>query len=256
MRHADSSPDKLRMPIPKTNLFASNEAVAIAFADYLIHLLRKQEEIHIALSGGSTPKVLFRILAEEYKEAVRWRNVHFWWGDERCVPPTDEESNYKMTHDTFLKHIQIPDGNIHRIMGENEPELERDRIAAEARTSIPYYQGRPRFDLIILGMGSDGHTASIFPHQMELLDSDQLFALATHPESGQQRITLTGKVINNARAIAFLVTGESKAGKIKEIFYQQGNYKDYPAAHIHAIEGDLTWWLDDAAAVLTDIHQA
>lgn len=244
------------MTIPKTNLFASNEAVAIAFADYLVHLLKKQEEIHVALSGGSTPKVLFRILAEEYKDAIRWKNVHFWWGDERMVPPDHEDSNYRMTYETFLKHIHIPDGNIHRIMGENEPALERDRLAAEARNSIPYYQGRPRFDLIILGMGADGHTASIFPHEMQLLESDDLFAIATHPGSGQIRISLTGKVINNARRIAFLVTGESKAEKVREIFYQKGNYKDYPAAHIQPTEGDITWWLDDAAAVLTDIHQS
>ena len=85
------------MSIPKTNLFASNEAVAIAFADYLVHLLKKQDEVHIALSGGSTPKALFRILAEDYLEAIRWRKLHLWWGDERCVPPSDEDSNYKMT---------------------------------------------------------------------------------------------------------------------------------------------------------------
>ena len=242
------------MPIPKTNLFASNEAVAIAFADYLVHLLKKQDEVHIALSGGSTPKALFRILAEDYLEAIRWRKVHFWWGDERCVPPDDDDSNYKMTHETLLRFTQIPDGNVHRIMGENQPGLEITRFAAEMRSSLPYYQGRPRFDLIMLGMGADGHTASIFPHQMELLESDELCAIAEHPESGQKRISLTGKVINNARHIAFLVTGSSKAQKVREIFHQEGDWKSYPAAHIQPTEGELEWWIDDAAASLTDLH--
>jgi len=227
----------------KTHIFKNNEVVAAAFADFLQKEIAQVERINIALSGGSTPKVLFDILAKKYADKIRWNKVHFYWGDERCVEPTDEESNYKMTNEKLLKHIKIPSENIHRILGENNPTEEAQRYGDLIETNLNLKGGCPIFDLIILGMGSDGHTASIFPHEMELLEVDKTCAVAIHPESGQRRISLTGKVINTARQVHFLVTGASKNSVVKEIFSKEGSYKNYPAAHIEGAE----WWMDEGA---------
>ena len=174
--------------------------------------------------------------------------MHFFWGDERCVPPDHSESNYKMTSDHLLTKIEIPDKNIHRVKGEIEPQSEADRYAAEIKNLVAVEGDLPKFDLVMLGMGEDGHTASIFPHQMHLLQSENICEVATHPESGQKRITLTGKVINNAAQVVFLVTGKSKAEKMFEILEQQGRWKDYPATYIQPHNGSLTWFLDRTAA--------
>lgn len=228
----------------KTHTFKNNEAVAAAFADFLQKEIAQVERINIALSGGSTPKVLFDILAKKYADKIRWSKVHFYWGDERCVAPTDEESNYKMTDEKLLQHIKIPPENIHRVLGENDPTAEANRYGDLIEENLNFKGGLPIFDLIILGMGSDGHTASIFPHEIELLEADKTCAVAIHPESGQRRISLTGKVINTARQVHFLVTGASKNSVLKEIFSKTGNYQSYPAAYIEGAE----WWMDEAAS--------
>ncbi len=233
--------------MPTTHIFKNNEAVAEAFADFLQKEIAKAEKINIALSGGSTPKVLFDILAKKYANKIDWKKVHFYWGDERCVPPTDEESNFKMTNEKLFQQINIPSENIHRVLGENDPAEEADRYGKLIEWNLFLKDGLPIFDLIILGMGSDGHTASIFPHQMELLNSSETCAVAVHPESGQQRITLTGRVINAAKQIHFLVTGASKNSVIKEIFSKIGNYKSYPASHVESAE----WWMDEAAGSIS-----
>lgn len=233
--------------MPTTHIFKNNEAVAEAFADFLQKEIAKSEKINIALSGGSTPKVLFDILAKKYTNKIDWKKVHFYWGDERCVAPTDDESNFKMTHEKLLQHINIPLGNIHRVLGENDPIEEANRYGKLIEWSLFLKNSLPVFDLIILGMGSDGHTASIFPHQIELLEAEKTCAVAIHPDSGQRRITLTGKVINAAKQVHFLVTGASKNSVVKEIFSKTGNYITYPAAHIENAE----WWMDESAG--TDI---
>lgn len=229
--------------MPTTHIFKNNEAVAEAFADYLQKEIASVEKINIALSGGSTPKVLFDILAKKYADKIDWKKVHFYWGDERCVKPTDDQSNFKMTYEKLLQHINIPSSNIHRVFGEHDPSEEADRYGKRIEWNLFLKDGLPIFDLIILGMGSDGHTASIFPHQIELLEADKTCAVAIHPESGQLRISLTGKVINAAKQVHFLVTGASKNSVIKEIFSRTGSYKSYPAAHIENAE----WWMDESA---------
>lgn len=232
----------------EVQIFEDNPATAEAFAAFFIEQLAGNERFDVALSGGSTPKLLFEILAKDYQE-VDWSKVHFWWGDERCVPPTDDDSNFKMTNDRFLSRVDIPEENIHRVKGDNDPESEAIRYSQEINSNIPSHAGLPLFDLIILGMGSDGHTASIFPHQMELLTSEQVCEVATHPDSGQNRITLTGPVINNASLICFLVTGEGKAEKVEEIFKHEGEWESYPASHIQSENGKLYWFMDEKAAL-------
>ncbi len=228
----------------KQVVFENSQAVAEAFAEFLSKEIEKATIFHLALSGGSTPKLLFAYLAKEYADKIDWKKVHLYWGDERCVPPTDDESNYKMTNDLLLKHIDIPFENIHRVLGNRDPEEEAIRYGKEIEWNLPLENTMPIFDLIILGMGGDGHTASIFPHEMKFIVSDKTCVVATHPTSGQKRISLTGEVINQAKQVHFLVTGGSKSKVVKEISTQTGDYESYPAAHI---EG-ATWWLDELAA--------
>ena len=229
-----------------TLIFDTPQAVAEAFAKDLAQRIAAADQLTIALSGGSTPKLLFDHMAAEYAD-IDWSKVHLYWGDERCVPPTDDDSNYKMTVTHLLSKIDMPEANVHRVLGENDPVQEAERYGKEIEDGLPSANGLPQFDLIILGMGADGHTASIFPHEMELLDSKEVCAVATHPESGQKRVSLTGQVINNARVVTFLVTGASKAEKVVEIFNQSGDWKSYPASYIKPDSGELTWYLDKAA---------
>lgn len=230
-----------------TNISNTPQLVAEAFAAHFIALTKANETLTVALSGGSTPKILFDFLAANHSEEVDWSGIHFYWGDERCVAPNDSDSNYKMTVDHLLSKVNIPEANVHRVRGENDPEGEAINYGEQIQKNLTSANGLPQFDLIILGLGGDGHTASIFPHEIELLNSDNICEVATHPESGQKRITLTGNVINSAKEICFLVTGAGKTEKIDEILHKTGDWKTYPASYIQPISGTLTWFMDDAA---------
>jgi len=232
----------------KLNISETKLEVAKSFAKYLQVLVAKNPEVHIALSGGSTPKVVFDELATNFRNSIDWPRVYLYWGDERCVPPNDNESNYKMTVDHLLSKIDIPEENVHRIHGENIPKEEAIRYGEVLKSRLPLFEGVPQFDLMILGMGDDGHTASIFPYNIHLWDSGNVCEVAVHPDSGQKRITITGKVINNAKNVAFLVTGDSKTDKVREIIGKKGNFNAYPAALVAPESGNLDWFLDGAAA--------
>lgn len=226
----------------------SPQVVAADFTQWLIHLLKEKDRFTIALSGGSTPAVLFKLWADNYSDTIDWSKIHFFWGDERCVPPSDEESNFKMTNDLLFTKVGVPASNIHRVHGEVTPTEEAKHYAKVIEDNVEIIDGLPRFDLVMLGMGGDGHTASIFPHQMELLTEKAWCAVATHPESGQKRVSLTGPVINNAANVAFLVTGTSKTEKVQSILQGEDTSENYPAAHIKPPKGTLYWFLDKAAA--------
>ncbi|WP_430425401.1 6-phosphogluconolactonase [Maribacter litoralis] len=230
--------------------------VAEEFSKYLIEKSGTQEAFHIALSGGSTPKIVFDVLADEFSNDIDWKNIHLYWGDERCVAPDDDESNYKMTVEHLISKVDIPEGNIHRIKGEADPKQEAKRYGELLEKELPKELGLPQFDLVILGMGDDGHTASIFPHEINLWVSSDNCEVATHPESGQKRVSLTGRIINNAKTVTFLVTGESKAEKVKVIVDREEGYIDYPASHVAPKTKDLVWFLDAAAAKLLTSYQS
>ena len=219
------------------------------FTDWVQRLLEEQGKLTISLSGGSTPKSLFDYWSEHHKEDIDWKSIYLFWGDERAVPPTDSESNYLMTKQHLLDNVPIPEENIFRIKGENDPKEEAKRYSALLEEQLEMRNGIPTFDIIILGMGDDGHTASIFPHQIELWDDKRHCVVGTNPDSGQQRVTLTGTVINNAHIVAFLVTGAGKAEKVKEIIGgDNGNEMQYPAARVEPTDGFLFWFMDQAAA--------
>ena len=224
-------------------------------SQYFGELLKQQidelpegETLSMALSGGSTPKAVFRFLTENFKEEIAWEKVQMFWGDERCVPPDDQESNYRMAKESLLSHIPIPESNIYRIKGENHPQEEALDYKKVVEQNVSMVEVMPVFDLFMLGMGDDGHTVSVFPDHPELFRSDRLFEVAVHPETGQQRITATGKLINHSRVIIFLVTGESKAAVLAKILNKTGDWEKFPASMVHPHNGKLFWLLDEGAA--------
>ena len=236
---------------PKTLTFPASQQVADAFAELLLSKLEAARTanttVTVCLSGGSTPKLLFKTLASQHAD-VDWSPMHFFWGDERCVPHSDSESNFGEAHRLFLDAANIPAGNVHPVSGEIDPAAAAQEYArAISQTVAKNEDGCPAFDLMVLGMGDDGHTASIFPHQMQLLDSENICEVATHPTSGQKRVTVTGKVIRASKQVCFLVTGANKADVLGEIFSQTGDYKTYPTSHL-LDSADTTFYLDDAAA--------
>ncbi len=228
-----------------TKVFDSKQDLARYFGDYLLNKSQEGEYVNIALSGGSTPKAIFKILAKEYDKSIDWTKIRFFWGDERCVAPDDSESNFGMTREHLFDHVKTRGVNIYRVKGELAPEEAVDDYISILEENIPIVDEIPQFDIMLLGMGDDGHTASIFPHQVGLWNSENTCELAQHPETGQFRVTITGNVINNSKQIFFLVTGENKAEKVDEILNQKGDFKQYPAA---LVDPDKTVWLLDKKA--------
>jgi 6-phosphogluconolactonase len=224
------------------------EDLAILFTKRLLLWIGEntKNNYHIALSGGKTPSLVFKLLADKYQDLISWQKIHFWWGDERMVPPDDPESNYKVANELLISKIPIPVNHIHRIQGEADPVEEVKRYGDEIASLLPIIDQTPAFDLIILGLGEDGHTASIFPRQQNILDSEQLTEISVHPVTSQVRITLTGKVLNNSLKVAYLVTGKTKAKVLSKILHHHKDAVIYPAAHIHPIE-ELHWFIDKAS---------
>ena len=232
----------------ETRIYKNKIEVAEKFSAYFAEQVKNQKIFHVALSGGSTPKIVFDVLAKVYGAKIDWSKIHFYWGDERCVPPADDESNYKMTVEHLFSKIGVPKDNIHRILGEADPTREAMRYANLLEINLDRVEGVPQFDLVILGMGDDGHTASIFPHEIDLWQSEDHCVVATHPKSGQKRVSINGTVINMAKEVVFLVTGESKAEKVDVVLNVKKDFEKYPAALVQPVSGNLTWFLDEDAA--------
>jgi len=231
--------------------FRTAAEMAESFAEELVGEIRKSRKrnspFNIALSGGNTPQILFSILAEKHNDPANWENVNFFWVDERCVPPGDNESNYGMAARLFFSRTDIKMNNIHRIKGEEVPDKEAERYGKEIIEHTKMKNKFPVFNLIILGMGDDGHTASIFPRRLDLLKSTEVCEMASHPVTGQKRITLTGKVINNAESVVFMVTGKNKSAVIRDIFGNGVAAVNFPASYIIPEHGKLLWLLDQEA---------
>lgn len=223
-------------------------ALGESFKDSVSRVERQGWKIHIALPGGSTPHKFFQYLSGPISDEINWNVIHFYWGDERCVPPDHPDSNYGMTNKALLNKIDIPKYNIHRIYGESEPEKEVLRYSEEIRANVPSNnQNLPQFDWIILGLGTDGHTASLFPHISLSSTTKQICTIATQPQSGQKRISLTLSILNNAKHISFLVTGKSKAQVVASILNEDPERYKYPAANVAPSRGILEWYLDQEA---------
>jgi len=235
-------------------IFPTPFDLAEKFAEELVDMInesnQKGKPFTVALSGGSTPELLFSLLGEQYAKAVSWKNVHLFWGDERCVPPDSDESNFGMTKRKFIDKIEIPASNIHRIKGEDNPADEAVRYSNEILSFSQKRNGLPLFDMVILGLGDDGHTASIFPENLDLLNSVKICDVAKHPVTNQKRITITGRVINNASKVVFLVTGKKKAAIVEKIINNKAEALTFPASYIVPADGMLTWYVDKESASL------
>lgn len=229
-----------------TVIFPTAQHVVEKIAQEFLLYSQFNRPVHISLSGGSTPKLLFKTLAQApYNTEIQWQSLHFWWGDDRMVLPTDPESNYGEVQKLLFDHIQIPSENIHRIRGEENVESELARFSQELTACVPNLA----FDWIILGMGGDGHTASLFPHQTNF-DDPNVAVIAKHPETGRIRISKTVKLLEQAKRITYLVTGAGKAEILKEINDTPAEQLPYPAARIKARNGITEWYLDADAAKL------
>ena len=218
-----------------------------ALAEYAI---RKRGRFVVALSGGSTPKPMNTLLATTFAGQIDWSKVFIFWGDERCVAPQDSESNYGNAYESLLVNVPIPPENIQRVHGELSPEHAAQKYEDKLRT---FFAGKPtpRFDLILLGLGDDGHTASLFPGTPGIRENSRWAVAVNHQEPPLplvDRVTLTPPIINAAANISFLVTGSSKAERLRQVLREQYNPDRLPAQVIRPKDGKLFWLLDEAAA--------
>ena len=225
-------------------IFADPKELALGAAEYFVAQMPET----VALSGGTTPKLMFQILAEQFRDQVEWSRMHFFWSDERHVPPDHPESNYRMANEALLTHLPVSADNVHRIRGENPNAA--DAAAEYEKTIIAVTkQPLPRLDLIFLGLGTDGHTASIFPGSEVLHETERLVAAPYVEKFKSYRITMTLPLLNNAAAIVFLVSGAEKAEIVKAVLESEN---EYPAQAVNPFQGELIWMLDkDAASRLT-----
>lgn len=242
----------IESPHVKIEVLSGLEAVSHKAAETFFNISRScistRGKFSVAISGGSTPRGLYTLLATSaYRDRIDWPNVHFFWVDERCVPRDHEESNFKAASDAFLLKIPIPDENIHRIKGEEFP----GKAAREYQEELWEFFGRsgfPIFDLIILGVGEDGHTASLFPGSKALNERERLVVPVYLKKPETNRVTLTLPVLNNTSQTLFLVSGASKATILSEIIENEDNKAKYPAGLIAPIHGDILWLIDQEAA--------
>lgn len=224
-----------------------SKEVAEWITNYIITVLKRQDRFTLVLSGGSTPHKLNIILAASpYKERIDWSKLHIFWGDERFVPFEDDRNNAKMAFDTLLNHVAVPAGQIHKIQTNIFPEQsakDYEKILHEY-----FHHATKTFDLVLLGMGDDGHTLSLFPGTETVYEETKLAVAYFLQAQDMYRITLTAPVVNRAACIAFLVTGAGKAAVLKEVI--EGDYKPdlYPSQVIKPMYGELNWFVDEAAA--------
>lgn len=231
-----------------------NRKAAARFVALARQAFDARSRFSVALSGGSTPKALYSLLATgEFSKQLAWRQIHLCWGDERCVAPDHAESNYRMVKESLLGNIAIPPENVHRMAGERKPALAAAAYEAELRKVFAADAPWPRFDLILLGLGEDGHTASLFPGSSALKETVRWVATTYVEKLKSHRLTLTLPAINNAREIFFLVAGQSKAAMVREIL--QASTRDFPAARIQPTRGQLTWLITQDAACELDFTE-
>lgn len=223
----------------------SHEA-ALYFAEAAAQAVAERGRFAVALSGGSTPKSLYSLLAgDEFRGRISWGQAHFFWGDERCVPPDDPQSNYRMAHETLLARVPVPPVNVHRMAGEDPDPLRAARKYEEELRAF-FGEALPRFDLVLLGLGEEGHTASLFPDSPALEERERLVAAPYVDKLRAYRLTLTLPVLNAAARVAFLAAGKSKRAILPQVLYGTGTVP-VPAQRVRPLQGALLWFIDEEA---------
>lgn len=231
----------------KTYVYATASETARSLINHLLDMMQKDSEalFHIAFSGGSTPSLMFDLWANEYKDVTPWDRMRIYWVDERCVPAEDSESNYGTMKQLLLSKVPLSGEHIYPIFGDNIPEEEAKRYASVVKCNVPVKQGMPCFDAILLGVGEDGHTSSIFPGQEHLLTSSEFYEPSTNPYNGQQRIAMTGALMYHTKNLIFLATGKNKAAVVHEILYSGDTS---PAAYVAHHAWNTSLFMDKPAA--------
>ncbi len=228
-----------------TDLDALAEAMALRLQGEAQQAAKENRVYSLVLTGGATASVVYkRFATPRFADGIPWQSVHLFWTDERCVPPDNEESNFGTASHAFLNSISIPEENIHRMRGEADPAKESVRYDKEVRKHLVLRNASDQFfDWVLMGLGPDGHTASLFPGQEKLLQSPNLCEVARHPETDQKRLTLTPAAIQSSACVTYHVIGEKKAGLVSALVLKSAQNKKYPAAHVPG-----EWYLDEAAA--------
>jgi 6-phosphogluconolactonase len=228
---------------------ALGQAAAALFVETAEESIIHRGQFLVALSGGKTPQRLYALLAESpQRDLVDWLNVHVFWGDERCVPPEDLNSNCRQACDLLLAHVPVLPANVRRVRTELEPDLAAEDYALILRKNATPPLEWPCFDLVLLGLGADGHTASLFPGS-PLHTPASVLAVRAPPQGGPQwRVSLTPAVFNSARRVLFLVQGSGKSEIFADVVYGEPDPERLPAQRIHPDDGELIWMLDAAAA--------
>lgn len=225
---------------------------AAEFVRLALESVTLMDRFIVALSGGNTPRALYSLLAaSEFRDRIPWPKIHVFWGDERCVPPSHRESNYGLAYETLISRVPLPRENVYRMKGEEDPQI----AAFDYEQSLRKFfglsdRGLPRFDLIFLGIGEDGHTASLFPGSEILREKRRLACAAYVKRFKSNRLTLTLPVLNDAANIFFLVAGEGKASALRDVLQGRNDPHALPAQRIRPKKGRVVWFVDEAAAGL------
>ncbi len=240
----------------------NKEKLAQAACNHFINLanqiIQQKGRFSVALAGGSTPAFFYSLLGKKSHDIRDWGSIHFFWGDERCVPPNHKDSNYFLAKRALFNQISIPANNIHRILTELPPEQAASNYEVQLRSFFNIPKNAPvealqsTFDLVLLGIGKDGHTASLFPEDAASEEKKRWVVWSPHlkpPPPMISRVSLTLPIINTASQVTFLVSGEEKADILKQIISPDSTFQDpLPAAKVHPHQGDLLWLIDSAAA--------
>jgi 6-phosphogluconolactonase len=241
---------------PDLRIFPNTETLIAAAAKAFVQLARnvisEKGRFAVALTGGNTPRPIYQLLASAYREQIAWPQVHFFWGDERYVPPDDADSNYRMAREALLDHLAVPAENVQRMPTEfPQPD---DAAKSYEKTLRDFWNASlPRFDLLQLGLGADGHVASLFPYSSLLQEQKRLVAAVTgSPKPPPIRLTLTLPAINRAAQIHFYVAGSEKAQALKSTLEGPRDPQRFPAQAVQPINGELIWWVDEKAASLLE----
>lgn len=225
-------------------------AAALRFAGMAEQCVAERGKFAVALSGGSTPKAMLALLAQKpFADSVPWNSIYFFWGDERCVPPDHVDSNYRMASEALLAKVNVPQQNIFRIPAEDE---DHQRAAESYSATLHQFFNSevPQFDLVFLGMGADGHTASLFPGTAALQITDRIVTANFVEKLNAWRITLTAPTINYAHQVIFLIAGKDKGAALQEVLEGERQPETYPSQLINPTSKSLLWMLDEAAAGL------
>jgi 6-phosphogluconolactonase len=228
---------------------ALSHAAAALFAETAAQAVSERGRFLVSLNGGGTPTRLYELLAQSpYRQQIDWLRLHAYWGDERCVPPEDLQNNFRQARETLLGRVPVPPEHAHRVRTEFDPQSAAEDYARVLRLGATPPLEWPRFDLVLLGLGEDGHTASIFPGSETEVSVPTLAVRAEYQHRLSWRVTLTPPVFNSARRIVFLVSGAGKSKIVSRVLYGEFRPAELPAQRIQPTDGELIWMLDTGAA--------